>query len=133
MYWREFLYTFVFYKLKKTTMAINKNKIPLAIQRRIDEINSLIAPVDELPNIPYSYVGTTWPFKIHIKKILVTGKFVTIVKGDYDTYLDAPKERFNANDEDYFSSNGIIVLKFTLSTILKAYKKALNEKTTNED
>jgi hypothetical protein len=35
-------------------------------------------------------------------------------------------QKYNAKDQDFFSDNGLIGLKYDLSVILKAFKKALN-------
>ena len=73
-----------------------------------------------------TYDGGTWPYVVDIKSINVSksGQFVTIDGGTgMNAYIN--KERFNVNDSEYFSHNGVKALNHALSTILKAYKKQL--------
>jgi hypothetical protein len=70
------------------------------------------------------YDGSTFPSILEISDIKVSksGQFVTIVGGD-SRYTYIRKERFNVNDNDYFSHNGAKALNHALNVILKAYKK----------
>ena len=69
------------------------------------------------------YDGSTFPSVLEISTIKVSesGQFVTIVGGD-SQYTYIRKERFNLNDNDHFSHNGVKAFNHAISTILRAYK-----------
>ena len=101
-------------------------KLPKSIETRIAEINAMLPQVEILDEIPYTYNGGTWPYYVEIQPIEIKGIKVIIkaknVNGNYN-YIDVRK--YNANKNDYFSEDGINMLKYDLSVILKAFKKAL--------
>ncbi len=101
-------------------------KLPKAIETRINEINSLIQLVDIQEEYAYTYNGGTYPYHVDIKPIQVNGLKVTIEAKDpkwSHNYIN--KQTYKASDLDYFSETGLIGLKYDLSVILKAFKKAI--------
>jgi len=92
---------------------------------QIAKIQEIIALAEELKyEFVTTYDGGTWPYVVDIQSIKVskTGQFVTIDGGTgMNAYIN--KERYNVNDTDYWSGNGVRALNHALSAILKAYKK----------
>jgi len=98
-------------------------KLPKQIENRISEINAMIPQVDNLENYVYTYAGGTWPYLINIDPIEINGLKVVIKSMDekvnYKTnYIT--REAYKASDPD-----SLDCLKYDLSVILKAFKKAL--------
>jgi hypothetical protein len=101
-------------------------KLPKSIENRINEINALIPLVDQLGDFAYTYNGGTYPYHVDIVPIIVNGLKVRIKAKDTKwnhNYIN--DQKYNANNNDYFAENGLIGLKYDLSVILKAFKKAL--------
>jgi hypothetical protein len=76
-----------------------------------------------------TYDGGTFPLVVSISDIVVskTGQFVTIIgeekaKTSFCTYQYITKERFNLNDNDFFSATGAKAFNHAINTILKAYR-----------
>jgi hypothetical protein len=103
-------------------------KLPKSIQTRIAEINAMIPQVEILDEIPFTYNGGTWPYYVEIQPIEIKGLKVIIKAKDQkpDNHNFITLQKYNAKDQDFFSDNGLIGLKYDLSVILKAFKKALN-------
>ena len=108
-------------------------KFPKAILSKIELINSLIDRVNDAGDIPYTYNGGTWPHEVLIKPIQVSNQFVTIINAgtkslNGSTFING-KERFNVNKVTTFGDDNCREhLNYTLSIILKAFKKTLNHK-----
>jgi archaellum component FlaG (FlaF/FlaG flagellin family) len=99
-------------------------KFPKAILERINLINSMIDAVNDADDIPYTYGGGTYPYYVIIKPITIHNQFVTIV-GDKNSFVDG-KERYNVNKVTTFGDDNCRGhLNYTLSIILKAFKKVL--------
>lgn len=102
-------------------------KFPIAIQRKVDAINSMLPQIELLDNLVYTYAGTTYPYLIDIKPIVIKNQFVTIESNEgVSTMFIEKKERYNVNKvsmfgDDYCSKH----LNYTLNIILKEFKKAL--------
>ena len=88
---------------------------------KIQEITILSAELQY--ELVTTYDGGTWPYVVDIQSIKVskTGQFVTIDGGEGRSQF-INKERFNVNDCDEWSGNGVKALNRTLNVILKAYK-----------
>jgi hypothetical protein len=102
------------------------NKLPKSIGNRITEINSLLDQVALLDEYAYTYNGGTWPYYVDIEPIQVDGLKVTIKANDLrgsHNYIDV--QEYDVTNDDYFNDYGLRGLKYDLSVILKALKKAL--------
>lgn len=102
-------------------------KLPLAMRRKIDYINSVAAKIKQLENLVHTYDGGTFPYCIDINSIDITKNFVYIWKGENDTYLTSLPHinyvRFKIDtSNDMFANED---LKHTINLIAKEYKKAL--------
>jgi len=103
-------------KLKKT---------PIAIQRRVDEINRLLPLVNESDELAGGYFGSTmYSYVILTKPIEIKNQFVYIYS---DPFHYPFEQRYNMNNKDEFSVNGLPALKYDLAIILKAFKKVLKD------
>jgi len=103
-------------KLKKT---------PIAIQRRVDEINRLLPLVNESDELAGGYFGSTMYSYVILKKpIEIKNQFVYIYS---DPFHYPFERRYNMNNKDEFSVNGLPALKYDLAIILKAFKKVLKD------
>lgn len=102
-------------------------KMPIGIQRKIDEANELMMLVSELDETPTTYGGGTWPHYVDINEaISVKGKYVYINWTDRVYNLERKKERYNVNKVSYFGDDYCRKnLIYTLNLIIKTYKKAL--------
>ena len=76
-----------------------------------------------------TYDGGTFPSIVSISdiKVSASGQFVTIIgdkktKTSFCSYQYITKERFNLNDNDFFSATGVKAFNHAISTILRAYK-----------
>lgn len=104
-------------------------KIPKAVLNRIDEINRLLPIVNNLDTIPLTYDGGTYPeYVILAKPIKVKNQFVYIVgeKGRNERKFE---KRYNTNKrvDLWEDTNGLASLKYELSVILRAFKRAIKE------
>jgi hypothetical protein len=94
-------------------------KFPVAIKRRVEELNDLIKWAEDKDNFVYSDMGSTWgSYLIFKKPVAIKNQFVYV---EYDNGHDRKpvKERYNVNQESSLDE-----LKYTLSQILRAYRKA---------
>ena len=99
-------------------------KFPKAILERINLINSMIDAVNDADALCYTYAGGTYPYPVIIKTITIHNQFVTIV-GDKNSFVDG-KKRYNVNKVTTFGDDNCRGhLSYTLSIILKAFKKVL--------
>lgn len=100
-----------------------------ALLKKIEEINSMLAAVNDAEDIPVTYAGGTWPYYVQIEPIEVKNQFVTIrpsLMPDFPirySYFET-KERYNMNKksiggDEYCAKH----LNYTLNIILKAFKK----------
>jgi hypothetical protein len=102
------------------------SKFPVAIERRINEINELLPKVKEADEIAGGYFGSTHYTYVQLKKpIEIKGKYVYIhsANGKYDMTFE---KRYNVNklgDE----IDGRKSLNYDLSNILKAFKSVLKD------
>lgn len=98
-------------------------KLPKSIENRISEINAMLPQIGNLENYVYTYCGGTWPYLINIEPIQINGLKVIIkaidervnYKSNYIT-----REAYKVSDADSLEN-----LKYDLSIILRAFKKAL--------
>jgi hypothetical protein len=103
------------------------NKLPKSIEKRINEINAMIPQIEKLDEFACTYNGGTWPYYVDILPIEIKGLKVIIKAKDLkskNNFID--NQKYNAANDDYFADNGLNGLKYDLSVILKAFKKALN-------
>jgi antirestriction protein len=102
------------------------SKFPIAIERRINEINKLLPKVKEADEIAGGYFGSTHYTYVQLEKpIEIKGKYVYIhsANGKYDMTFE---KRYNVNklgDE----IDGRKSLNYDLSNILKAFKSVLKD------
>jgi hypothetical protein len=98
-------------------------KLPKSIENRINEINQLIPLVDKLGDFAYTYAGGTWPYKVDIKPIEIN-KLKVIIKAKNPVNVNSNDFLVNEiyNTNDFYNMDA---LKYDLSVILKAFKKAL--------
>lgn len=102
-------------------------KLPLALRRKIDYINSVSKQIKSLNDLVYTYDGGSFPYCIDINSIDITNYFIYIWIGNNDTYLN------DSNSVKYVkfridTSNDIFAneeLKHILNLIAREYKKAL--------
>lgn len=111
-------------KPKKTIMK----KVSKQLAQRINDINEMMSKCNELGLMATTYAGGTFPYQVNIRPIVVSksGQFVTIQTADASRYDYISKERFNVNDTDSFSFNGLTALKYSLNCIKRALEKELN-------
>ena len=132
---------FIKYELKRLTNGKNfyskagvnfgegggVSKFPVAIERRINEINELFPKVKEADEIAGGYFGSTHYTYVQLEKpIEIKGKYVYIhsANGKYDMTFE---KRYNVNKlGDEF--DGRKSLNYDLSNILKAFKSVLKGK-----
>lgn len=102
-------------------------KLPKAIETRINLINSMLPQIETLDHFVYTYAGGTWPYKIDIMPISINGLKVTIQANNKNASTESyiKKETYNLSGINLMSDH-IESLKYDLSVILKAFKKALN-------
>lgn len=102
-------------------------KLPISVQRRIDEINALLPQVLECDNYASSYGGSTHCSYVELSKAIeVKNQFVYIFEEE-NRYKYGFEKRYNTNDRDYFSHNGLKSLKHDLNIIKKAFTKLINQ------
>jgi len=100
-------------------------KTPIAIQRRVDEINRLLPLVNESDELAGGYFGSThYSYVVLTKPIEIKNQFVYIYS---DPFHYPFEKRYNMNNKDEFSVNGLSALKYDLGIILKAFKKVLKD------
>ena len=101
-------------------------KIPAAIERKINLINSLIEQVNNAEQMPVTYANSTWPSYVVIKPIAVKNQFVTITSDiSFESFING-KERYNINKSSTFGDEYCAKhLNYTLNLILKAFKNTL--------
>ena len=102
-------------------------KFPIAVQRRVDEINAMLPKVLVANDYPSTYAGSTMESYVVLKKPIE-------IKNQY-VYINADKmrdnypfeKRYNVNDreDNYMSSNGRQALMYDLGIIKKAFTKLL--------
>jgi len=103
------------------------SKFPVAIERRINEINELLPKVKESDEIAGGYFGSTHYTYVQLTKpIEIKGKYVYIhsANGKYDMTFE---KRYNVNKLDD-EIDGRKSLNYDLSNILKAFKSVLKGK-----
>lgn len=103
-----------------------------AIIKRIEEINNLMPMVANLDQLPTTFAGGTYEHYLLLESpIKVQNQFVYIFFESNRHNLELGKIRYNTNKRGPFDYNGLDALKYTLSIILKSYKKAIkNENNT---
>jgi antirestriction protein len=103
------------------------SKFPVAIERRINEINELLPRVKDADEIAGGYFGSTHYTYVQLTKpIEIKGKYVYIhsANGRHDMTFE---KRYNVNKlGDEF--DGRKALNYDLSKILKAFKSVLKDK-----
>ena len=101
--------------------------MPIAIERKINEVNDLMTRVSELEEVPTTFGGGTFEHYVDIREAISTdGKFVTIKWIDKPYNLERGKERYNVSKvsafgDDYCKKH----LMYTLNIIKRAYTRAL--------
>lgn len=104
-------------------------KVKKSIQDRVDEINALLPIVNDLPNLPYTYGGGTFPsYVILAKPIIIIDSHVFINYSEFvmDNY-DKGLVRFDLKKKGFDSLMGEYELKEELKVILKAFKKSIKD------
>jgi hypothetical protein len=96
-------------------------KIPKQIENRILEINAMLPQIDNLDQFVYTYAGGTWPYIINIDPIQINGFKITIKAKNQKYGHNYINEETYKADNEYNLEN----LKYDLSVILRAFKKAL--------
>ena len=102
-------------------------KMPIAISRKIDLINSMTEQVKDSENIPSTYDGGTMQYYILIDGIQVKNQFVTILWTKNEHNYTKGKERYNINKvSDCYGDNYCPKhLNYVLNLIIRSYKKAI--------
>jgi len=102
-------------------------KMPIAITRKIDLINSLTEQVQNSENIPSTYDGGTMEYYILIDGIQVKNQFVTILWAKNPHNYCQGKERFNINKVSncFGDQHCPKHLNYVLNLIIRSYKKAI--------
>jgi hypothetical protein len=101
------------------------NKLPLALQRKIDEINKMLPELETADEMPGGYFGSTHYSYVELEKpIEVKGNFVYIY-GKPGRYNVSFEKRYNINKKDAGDWGGLEMLKHDLNIINKAFKQAL--------
>ena len=103
-------------------MKKNRKSISPALQRRIDEVNKLIAEAASKDVYAESFFGSTLGTDLDLKPIRVNNQFVTIEDNRKKVFFGYGKERFNVNNEDDLSA-----LKSDLGYIKRALTKAIRK------
>ncbi|MHA1988430.1 MAG: hypothetical protein ACW98D_17510, partial [Promethearchaeota archaeon] len=102
-------------------------KFPIAVTRRIDEINEMLPKVLDSKEFAGGYQGSTmYSYVILEKPIEVKNQFVYI-HGEKSKYNYDFEKRYNVNDTDEFSYDGKKALLYDLGVIKKAFTKLLKE------
>ena len=94
-------------------------KINTALQRKINAINEMIPKINTLEELPISYDGGTFPSYIDILNVKVKNQFVYIESKVGFNVMQFDK-RYCVNNANQFDD-----LKYSLSLIIKAFKKSL--------
>ena len=103
-----------------------KKATPIAITRLIDEINNLLPLVNNCNNYASTYDGGTFPYYIMLDDfITVKNQFVYIKQSNFSNIYPFEK-RYNLNNKDQFSVNGVKALLYDLRLIKKSFKNLLN-------
>ncbi len=103
-----------------------KKITPIAVDRLIDEINNLLPLVDNSNNYASTYDGGTLPYYIILKEcISIKNQFVYIKQSNFSNIYPFEK-RYNLNNKDEFSVNGVKALLYDLRLIKKTFKNLLN-------
>tara|TARA_R110000787_G_scaffold280595_1_gene391394 strand:- start:26 stop:2182 length:2157 start_codon:yes stop_codon:yes gene_type:complete len=116
-------------KMKQTPKELKNGgsvkKFPIALQRRIDEINEMLPQVLDSDDIAGGYQGSTMYSYIELKKpIEIKNNFVYLnAKVGSNNYPF--EKRYNVNNRDENSDNGRKSLMYDLGIINKAFKKLL--------
>ena len=103
-------------------------KFPLAVQRRVDEINEMLPKVNESGDYASTYAGSTMESYIILDKpIQIKGKYVYISEEDSRWGKYGFEKRYNVNDREdiNFSMNGREALMYDLSIIKRSFTKLL--------
>ena len=117
----------------KDTMAKGgvTKKFPIAVKRRIDEINNLLPKVEDASDIAGGYFGSTMYSYVQLTKpIEIKNNYVYIHTPKTSTYQSNNypfEKRYNVNNKDEYDANGLKGLKQDLGIILKAFKQLLRD------
>ena len=104
-------------------------KVKKSIQNRVDEINALLPIVNDLPNLPYTYGGGTFPsYVILTDPIIIEDNYVYIMYAEnvMDNY-DKGVVCFDLKKIGFDFLMGEDELKEELKVILKAFKRSIKE------
>ncbi len=106
-------------------------KFPIAVKRRIDEINNLLPKVEDASDIAGGYFGGTMYSYVQLTKpIEIKNNYVYIHTPKTSTYQSNNypfEKRYNVNNKDEYDANGLKGLKQDLGIILKAFKQLLRD------
>ena len=114
--------------LRKMAKGGVTKKFPIAVKRRIDEINLLLPKVEDASNFAGGYFGSTmYSYVVLTKPIEIRNNYVYI-----PTQKNSPnnypfEKRYNVNNKDEYDANGLKGLKYDLGIILKAFKQLLRD------
>ena len=106
-------------------------KFPIAVQRRIDEINEMLPKISEAEVYPTTYAGGTIekyiilgePIKVRNQFVYISWKRLVKSLG----FCYGFEKRYNINDtrDEFESMDGRKSLMYELGIIKRAFKKAL--------
>ena len=100
-------------------------KLPLALHRKIDEINKMLPQLENVDEMPGGYFGSTHYSYVELEKpIEAKGNFVYIY-GAPGRYNYSFEKRYNINKKDAGDWGGLEMLKHDLNVINKAFKQVL--------
>mgnify|MGYP003135422413 CR=1 FL=1 len=103
-------------------------KFPIAIQRKIDEINEMLPKINEAEVYPTTYAGgTIEKYILLLEPIEIKNQYVYICEKLDEKMKFGFEKRYNVNDnrDEYESINGRKSLMYELGIIKRAFKKAL--------
>ena len=99
-------------------MKTRKKQISKQLQRRINEINTMLEQCRD--EYPVSYFGSTYPtYLVFSELIRVNNQFVYFV-ADKNMYNNIASQRFNCNDPEQLDE-----LKYNLTHIRRALKETI--------
>lgn len=102
-----------------------KSQISKQVHTLINEVNELLPKVDNCNSYASTYAGSTMCYYIILDgPIIVKGKYVYIKTSNFSNNYNFEK-RYNANNKDIFSDNGLSTLLYDLRLIKKAFKQLL--------
>lgn len=98
-------------------------EVPKQIKEKVEEINSLIEWAKDKENFVGGYFGGTYYEYLDFEKpIEIKGQYVYIEYNQGGGRIS--KEKYNTNKKEEFDAFGLVELKYELSKILNAFRRA---------